>query len=55
MTTEPPPPIVDSGPYRVDVTITLPSGARVRLMGNGLDAAGMREMLDLINRSVPDG
>lgn len=55
-TAEPPhlPPGAANAPYRMDVTITLPSGGLVRLIGTDLGMAGMREMLDLIQRAVPD-
>lgn len=46
---------IDSGPYRLDITIWLTSGGRVTFAGTGLDRAGMCELLDIVRQAVADG
>jgi hypothetical protein len=42
--------------HRVDIVIQLPSsGGHVRVIGQGLSGAGLRELFALIEKAVPDG
>lgn len=39
-------------PYRIDVTITLGSGGTIRFIGQGLNRAGLHELLDLVSKAA---
>lgn len=54
MSDEPPAPPTPT-PYGLDITVTLASGGTLRLIGRGLDMAGMRDMLDLVRQAMSDG
>lgn len=41
-------------PYGLDITVTLASGGTLRLIGRGLDMAGMRDIIDIVRQAMND-